>query len=79
MTAATQPSVRSTKRRDRSREVLDFISAYIRDNGYSPSYDEIRDALGLQSKGSVAAILRKLVDDGKIVHTPRLSRTIRLA
>jgi repressor LexA len=37
----------------RQKEVLDFIAGFVEDNGYSPSYDEIAQALQLASLATV--------------------------
>jgi repressor LexA len=37
----------------RQKEVLDFIAGFVEDNGYSPSYDEIAQALHLASLATV--------------------------
>src|ERR1700675_2032430 len=37
----------------RQKEVLDFIAGFVEDNGYSPSYDEIAQALKLASLATV--------------------------
>src|SRR5205809_5952323 len=37
----------------RQKQVLDFVSGFIEDNGYSPSYDEIARGLGLASLATV--------------------------
>jgi SOS-response transcriptional repressor LexA len=44
----------------RERQALDFIRAYQeRNGGASPSFDEIREALGLASKSGVARLVRR--------------------
>ena len=37
----------------RQKEVLDFIADFVVDNGYSPSYDELAQALQLASLATV--------------------------
>src|SRR5690242_6675955 len=37
----------------RQKEVLDFIADFIEENGYSPSYEEVAQALGLASLATV--------------------------
>ncbi len=48
----------------RQREVLDVIRGFIRDNGYSPSLEEIGGALGLSSVATVHKHVTHLVDKG---------------
>jgi len=44
----------------RQKEVLDFIAAFVDENGYSPSYDEIAHALNL---ASLATVHKHIIDD----------------
>lgn len=83
MTATTRSS--NQKRRPprvkgtaREEDFLSFVADYLKENGYAPSYEEIREALGLRSKGSVFNMMRKLSDDGKIVYTKQRARTLRV-
>jgi len=62
----------------RHKECLDFIGAFWADNGYAPSYDEIKIGLGAKSKSSVAALVIKLEERGYIQRMPNLARSIRL-
>jgi SOS-response transcriptional repressor LexA len=54
----------------RAQQVLAYVTEQIANRGISPSYAEIRDALGLCSKGDVHRIIiglearRKLVRNG---------------
>lgn len=34
----------------KQKDVFDFIRKYFNDNGYSPSYEEIGEGIGLSSK-----------------------------
>lgn len=85
MTATTRSSNQKQKRRPprikgtaREEDFLSFVADYLKENGYAPSYEEIREALGLRSKGSVFNMMRKLSDDGKIVYTKQRARTLRV-
>jgi repressor LexA len=54
--------------------VLNYIKAYIKDNGYSPSYAEIQTAFGWASKGSVQNYIKQLSEKGflkKSLHKKR--------
>ena len=46
--------------------VLDFIKAYTRMHGVSPSYEVIAKSLGLKSKSNIHRIVHRLKDDGFI-------------
>jgi len=37
----------------RQKQVVDFIAKFVEDNGYSPSYEEIAQGLGLASLATV--------------------------
>lgn len=51
----------------RQKQLLDFIAAYIGEHGICPSYDEMRDALGLKSKSNINRIVVALIDRGYLV------------
>lgn len=60
---------------ERQEEVLEFIVAFIKDNGYSPSIAEIASFMGVNANASfevVSAIEKK----GYIKRTPYVSRSI---
>ncbi len=59
-------------------DVLEYVRAFVNDNGYPPTYDEIREAVGLSSKSHVAYYLRALEEDGLIERMPRTPRGLRL-
>ena len=63
----------------RLKECLDFISGFWADNGYAPSFDEIKGGLNAKSKSSVAALVDKLEARGYITRIPNLARSIRVA
>ena len=51
---------------DKSQQVMDYITQYIQDHGYSPSIREIGAAVGLKSTASVSYHLQILQDQGQI-------------
>lgn len=53
-----------TARSKRQREILNFLTEFLEIKGYSPSYKEIADGLGLSSKGSVARHIETLESQG---------------
>jgi repressor LexA len=63
---------------DRSREVYDFLDAYIARHGRAPKLREIADHLGIRSRGVVHRYLSALRDEGLIVIEPDVSRGVRL-
>ena len=62
----------------RQREVLDFLGEFIRDRGYSPSIQEIGDALGMSSVATVHKHLTQLKRKGFIRQEPNRKRSIEL-
>lgn len=58
--------------------IYDFICAFIADRGYSPSYREIGDGVGIKSASTVSFHLRKLADEGRIGYVRDSPRTIHL-
>jgi len=65
-----------TKRR---QLVLDFIRAYIRLHGVSPSYEVIARSLGMSSKSNIHRIVHRLKEDGHIEVKPYKFHSIRLS
>jgi len=49
---------------DKREKILQFISKFIRENGYAPTVREIGDAVGLKSPSSVQYQLSRLREDG---------------
>lgn len=44
--------------------LLDFVDAYICNHGFSPSYEEMAEHLGLRSKSSVHRLASALIERG---------------
>ena len=62
----------------KARDTLDFIAAYIAQNGYSPSYEEIARGLGISSKGEVHRRVRLLEVRGRITRLAGRARSIQI-
>lgn len=62
----------------KQKHCLDFIRSYWTDNGYAPSFDEIRIGLALKSKASIAGLVANLEERGYLERIPNLARSIRL-
>lgn len=56
-----------------------FICDYIQTHGYSPSFDEIKAAIGIGSKSGVNRIVSGLVERGLLRHVPGRARSIQIA
>ncbi len=59
-------------------KLLEFIEKYMRTHDVSPSYREIRDALGLSSVSSVAEHIDNCVAAGYLRKTPNAARTLEV-
>lgn len=59
-------------------KLLDFIDGYMRKHDVSPSYREIRDALGLSSVSAVAEHIENCVAAGYLRKIPNAARTLEV-
>ncbi len=62
----------------RQREILDFLTAFIAERGYAPSFEEIRRAMGLASLATVHEHLSNLERKGAIKRAFNESRGIEV-
>ena len=62
----------------RQYRVLAFLDAFVHRNGYCPSYDEVRKALGLASLATVHKHMNTLQRKGYIRRDPNRSRSIEV-
>lgn len=62
----------------RQSRTLTFITNYIAERGYSPSYDEMRVHLGLVSKSGIHRLVQSLAKRGLIKITPGCARSVEL-
>lgn len=62
----------------RQRELYDFLSRYISEHGHSPSYEEIREGLGLNSLATVHKHVTNLEKKGLLTRDYNRSRSIDL-
>ena len=60
----------------RQKEVLDFLTEFVRKNEYSPSYDEIARGLGLKSLATVHKHITNLTNKGILQREHNRSRSI---
>jgi SOS-response transcriptional repressor LexA len=63
---------------DKHQLVLDFIRAYIKLHGMSPSYQTIASGVGMKSKANIHRIIHKLQDDGLLTIRPYKFNSIKL-
>ena len=60
----------------RCDEILAFITEFIARNGYSPTFREIGDAVGIRSASTISKYIHRLVADGRISIDESKPRTI---
>ena len=63
---------------DRRKLVLEFIRAYVKLHGVSPSYEVIAKGIGLNSKSNIHRIVHRLKADGHLVTKPYKFHAIKL-
>jgi SOS-response transcriptional repressor LexA len=68
-------SLRPTKAQ---KVLLDFIEKFIAENGYSPSYREIKAGLNYGSVASVAIHVNNLIKRGQLIKRDRSARSLEL-
>ncbi len=69
-------SSRSAALTRRQREIFDYISRFVEDQGYSPSLEEIAAAFGLSSVATVHKHVKHLVDKGYLRKAWNRSRSV---
>ncbi|MGH7234371.1 MAG: hypothetical protein ACREF7_02915 [Candidatus Saccharimonadales bacterium] len=70
-----KPQVRPTKKQ---RELLNFISSFISEHGYSPSYREIMHGLSYNSVATVALHVNSLIKRGQLNKRDRSARSLEV-
>jgi repressor LexA len=56
--------------------VMQFVTKYCAEKGYSPSYQEIGEAVGIASKSGVKRVIDALVARGHLELMPRRARSL---
>ena len=59
-------------------ELLQFIDRHLRSRGVSPSFDEMKDALGLKSKSGIHRLITGLEERGFIRRLPHRARALEI-
>lgn len=67
---------RATKKQ---QELLQFITAFLNEHNYAPSYREVMVALNYKSVSTVAVHVDALITKGYLVKKDKSARSIRLA
>jgi SOS-response transcriptional repressor LexA len=64
---------------EKQKLVLDFIYAYTKLKGLSPSYMNIARGLGLKSKSNIHRLVHELKNQGRLEMTPYQVRSLVIA
>jgi len=63
---------------EKMRALKSFIVKYTDEHGIAPSYDEMKDALGIASKGGITRLIDALVERGHVTRLPHRARSCRV-
>lgn len=63
---------------ERQAGVLNFVRSFSAEHNYSPSYQQIADALGLRSKSRICEAVTQLEERGLLQRLPRRSRSLHI-
>ena len=63
---------------EREKAILEFIKAYMKLHGVSPSYEVIALGVGLKSKSNIHRLIHKLEDMGHVRLRPYKFRSVRV-
>lgn len=58
--------------------ILNFIESFVEEKGYSPTFQEIADGIGLKSLATVHKHIGNLVMKGKLKRDPNSSRSLEI-
>ena len=64
---------------DRQKELLQFIYEYVKDTGYSPNFEEMREYLDVVSNQSVLGLLKKLEANNFIRKDNSIARSVKIS
>ena len=64
---------------EKQKQVLDWVAAFIKQKGYSPSYQEIADGCGLSSRSKSFMLVNRLIAEGHLIDGNGRHRSLRLA
>lgn len=65
----------------KQQKLLMYIDSYVRETGHSPSYEEMKAAVGLKSKSGIHALLSSLEERGfvrKLAHKARALEVLKV-
>ena len=59
-------------------KLLVFIGGFVQENGFAPSYEEMRAGTGASSKSVVRGRILRLEKDGYVTRRPETARAVKL-
>lgn len=62
----------------KQRELYDYLSNFVAENGYAPTYQQMADGLGLKSRSSIFRRIKEMQMRGWIEVVPRKMSAITL-
>lgn len=62
----------------RQRDLLDFIGAYMATENVAPSFEEMKNGIGLKSKSGIHRLIHSLEERGFINRLPYRNRAIEI-
>ena len=62
----------------RQAELFSYVRAFISRNKYPPSHRQIAKQLGLRAVRSAQQLLEQVERKGYVIHTPGISRSLRI-
>lgn len=62
----------------KQKEILDFVTQFIQNNNYAPSYREIADYFGLSSTSTIHEHIKALEDKGLIISSHNIARSLEI-
>jgi SOS-response transcriptional repressor LexA len=74
----TTTSKQTTRPTKKQKELLDFISSFITEHGYSPSYREIMSGLNYTSVATVSMHVNNLIKRGHLNKRDRSARSLEV-
>ena len=62
----------------KQHKLLVFIDGFIKETGHSPSFEEMKEAVGLKSKSGIHALISALEERGFIRKLPHRARALEV-
>lgn len=63
---------------ERIRDLTNYIRGYVDENGYSPTYREMAEALEIRSTSTVKLLVDVMLEEGLITRDRNKTRTLKL-